>query len=346
MLRKTTLVIISLILVLAFSACSYFLPTEKKIIAPELRESEEVVLPLVQIRRGDLISFYDVDATFVPEPTKLLTAELKISGTVRKIYFSIGEDVREGDLVLELDTSKIDDQIKVQEISLEKARLSYEQNLAAYERGTVDRYTLEFSRIALEAAGNHMSDLMENLEKHYVYAPGDGKIVDMKFTEGSNAFGDAFTVGKLEDGIVEILISSSAEPNPAELTMIGLDPGDEVLVLYDGMEYPSKVLRDTSLYYTEVFYDTEYTHINFVTDEVPGGIAFNKKVTVRNIIEQVEDAVVIPVSAVYGVADSPYTYVVEGNEIVKRFIEIGMTDEYFYEVTKGLEEGDSILKIN
>jgi len=35
-----------------------------------------------------------------------------------------------------------------------------------------------------------------------------------------------------------------------------------------------------------------------------------------------------------------------GNEIEKRFIEIGMTDEYFYEVTEGLSEGDSILKIN
>lgn len=346
MLRKTILFIISLILVFAFSACSYFLPTEKKIIAPELRQSEEVVLPLVQIRRGDLIAFYDVDATFVPEPSKLLTAELEISGTVKEIYFSKGEDVKAGDLVLELDTSKIKDQIRVQEISLEKARLSYEQNLAEYERGYADRYTLEFSKLALEAANNHMADLQETLAKHYVYSPGDGKIVDMFFSAGVNAFGDVFTVAKLEEGIAEILIQSSAEPNEAELSMIALDPGAEVTVLYDGNEYASKLLRDTSLYYTEIFYDTEYTHINFVIDELPDGIAFNKKVTIRNVIEQADDVVVIPVSAVYGLAASPYTYVVEGNEIVKRFIEIGMTDEYFYEVTEGLEEGDSILKIN
>jgi|GEM_PF-5484228 len=348
MFKKTTLAFISMVLAIAFSACSYFLPTEKKIVEPELIESGEIILPLVTIRRGDLIAFYDVGASFVPEPTKLRTAEAEISGTVDEIYFNIGEEVKEGDLVVKLDTEKIEDQIMVQDINLQKATLSYEQNLALYEKGQVDWYTLEFSRISLEASQNHMSDLLENLEKHYIYSPGEGRIVDLFVAEGSNAFGDAFTVARTEEGIIEMLIAGGgqAEPSEAELSMLSLDPGDEATVLYEGEEYPVTVLRDTTLYYTEIEYDPANSHINFTLTDIPDGIAFNKKVVVRNVLEQAEDVVVIPVSAVYGITEQPYTYVVMGNEIEKRFIEIGMTDEYFYEVTEGLSEGDSILKIN
>lgn len=347
MFRKTLLVIISILILTAFSACSYFLPSEKEVIPPELIKSEDIVLPLVEIRRGDLIAFHDISAAFVPEPIKIATAELEVSGLVSEIYYNVGEMVTEGDLVIELDTDKIDEQIMVQDISLEKARLSYERNLALYEKGEVDRYTLEFSGIALEAAQNHMDDLVESRRKHYVYAPSDGTIVNMLTAEGSNAFGDVFTLAVVEEGLFEILIDSNLDGmSPAQESIIALDIGDEVQVIYEGEIYEGKVFRDTSMYYTEVEYDAAYTHTQILTDTLPDSIAFNRKVTVRNVTEQAEDVVVIPVSAVYGITGEPYTYVVDGTEITKVYIELGMTDYYFYEVVSGLSEGDSILKIN
>ena len=345
--KRILIIITALVILTAFSACSYFLPGEKKTIEPELIESKEVVMPSMIVKRGDLIMFHDMEAIFVPEPTAVDVAEVTINGKVHEIYYYLGEAVKEGDLVLELDTEVIRDKILVQEINVEKTRLNHEQNLALFELGKVDRYTVELSGLTLEAAENYLSDLYENLEKHYVYAPADGVIVSMKFGIGDNAFGDAFEVSKLEKGIIEVLIRSNIDTmTPAQEAIFDIDVGDPAIMIYEGVEYALEMKRDSSTYFTEIGYDPEYSHHQFTVLELPEDLGFNKRITLRNITGEAIDTVVIPMSAVYSPTADPYTYVINGREFVKRYIEIGMDDGYFYEVVSGLEEGEEILKIN
>jgi multidrug efflux pump subunit AcrA (membrane-fusion protein) len=345
--KRIILIITALVILTAFSACSYFLPGEKKVAAPDLIESKEVVMPSMVVRRGNLIMFHDMEAVFVPEPTAVDIAEITINGRVHEIYYFLGEEVKEGALVLELDTEAIRDKILVQEINVEKTRLNHEQNLTLYELGKVDRYTIELSGLTLEAAENYLSDLYEDLEKHYIYAPSDGVIVSMKFAVGNNAFGDAFEVSKLEDGIVEVLIRSNIDQmTPAQEAIFDIEIGEPAIMIYEGVEYALEMKRDSSTYFTEVGYDAEYSHHQFTVLEMPEGLGFNKRLTLRNVTGEALDTVVIPMSAVYSAASDPYTYVINGREFVKRYIEIGMDDGYFYEVVAGLQEGEEILKIN
>lgn len=346
MLKKIILIITATVVLTMFSACAYFLPTEVKNIAPDLIDSENVIMPSVEIRKGDLFLMYDLAATYVPEPTALFKGKVEVSGRVSNIYFSIGEEVNAGDLVLELNTDVIIDKILVQEINVKKNRLSYEQNQVLYETGKIDRYTLELSALTLESAENYLSDLKIELELHYVYAPAEGVIVYQNFDVGDNAFGEAFGVSKIEDGIFEVLIPSTSEFNDAQLAMLDLEIGDITMVIYDGVEYDVELIRDYSSYHIEFGYDPSNNHFHFKSSQIPTDIGFNKTATVRNITEQALDTVVIPINAVYSAESNPYTYVIIGDEIVRRAIEIGMNDGVFYEVVSGLEEGELIRKVN
>lgn len=348
MFKRTTLIITSLILLVVLSSCSYFLPTEKKVVAPELRKSEVVVMPSSKIRKGDLLMFYDLESTFIPDPSLLYEGVLKISGKVKGIYFSLGQEVKKGDLVLELDTEAITDKILVQEINVEKNRLSHEYNQVLYENGKTDKYTVQLSALTLQASQNYLADLKEELSQHYLYASADGVISSMNFDVGDNASGKAFEISKIEDGVFEVKIRANTQAGftPPEMAIISLDIGTELMVLYEGHEYDVKILRDYSTYFIEFGYDAEYDHIHLKSSEIPPGIAFNRTATVRNITEQAYGAVVIPINAVYSADNNPYAYVIVGDDIEKRPLELGMNDGVFYEVISGLSEGESILKTN
>ncbi len=347
MIRKLLLIAAAAAIAISSTACSYFLPTEREVKAPPLIKSEKIIMPTTKIRKGDLVVFHDLESTFVPEPTNIAVGELERSGNVERIYFDKGQKVDKGDLVLELDTDAVNERLMQQQIALEKARLTYEENLILYETGKIDRYTLEFSRLSLESAQNYMHDLEKEYEQHFVYSPADGVIVEMNFTEGARAWGPVFSIADPGIGVFEVTMEVNANNRtPAEMALMGLDIGDPVTIIYQGEKYEGEIFRDIGAYYMEIGYDSVDNHTHATTKQIPEGITFGKKATLRIIVEESLNAVVIPMGAVYSPEDAPYTYVVKGELIEKTYIELGMDDGAFYEVVSGLEEGDMILKVN
>ncbi|WP_213995830.1 efflux RND transporter periplasmic adaptor subunit [Tepidanaerobacter syntrophicus] len=92
------------------------------------------------------------------EPMEQETINLKVDGTVKKVYFNEGDMVKEGDLLYELSNEDL-------AISLQKAELSLKQQ-------QID-----------------LQDALKQKEKAVIYAPADGvvKSVDIKVGDSVNA---------------------------------------------------------------------------------------------------------------------------------------------------------------
>ncbi|GAQ24607.1 efflux RND transporter periplasmic adaptor subunit [Tepidanaerobacter syntrophicus] len=92
------------------------------------------------------------------EPMEQETINLKVDGTVKKVYFNEGDVVKEGDLLYELSNEDL-------AISLQKAELSLKQQ-------QID-----------------LQDALKQKEKAVIYAPADGvvKSVDIKVGDSVNA---------------------------------------------------------------------------------------------------------------------------------------------------------------
>lgn len=81
--------------------------------------------------------------------------------------------------------------------------------------------------------------------------------------------------------------------------------------------------------------------------EVPEGITVfpGLSVTVQVVTATVEDAIVVPLTAVRGTYESGSVWVVgEGGEPVETPVALGLTDGKVVQVTEGLSEGDTVLE--
>ncbi|MCK5811443.1 MAG: efflux RND transporter periplasmic adaptor subunit [Clostridiales bacterium] len=344
------LTVLLIVMSLLFTGCMYFMPVENTIYEPELLPSEKLILPTINVIKGDLLIVYDKEAIIVADIENIDIVSCTILGTINELYVKVGEVVKKNQLVGILDMKVINEQVFKQEITVEKSKMNYDKQLGLYNIGKVDFYTLEFARLSLEAYENYLSDLYEKQVDHYLYATSSGTITEIFRFEGDSAKGDVLGICPLSNFLVQYEIPATDNLAPTDALLMSLDSGKlnndgKIKILYDGNKYNGYVFRTSSQYSLayDYFGDVVYGQIAFIG--LPEKLILGKTTTIRYIEEEAYDVMVIPISTVYPNDDGTfYTYVVADNEIKFRTIEVGITDGIFYEVKSGLMEGDKVLK--
>ncbi|MBN2852642.1 MAG: efflux RND transporter periplasmic adaptor subunit [Clostridia bacterium] len=355
MKKKTRhyLSIAALLLVLPtiLSGCMYFMPGEQSIYAPPLEKSEKLILPTVAVMIGDLRIQYDKEAgEIVPDIEKTQTVECEILGVIDEVFVKAGDLVTKGQLVAVLDMENINNSIFKQEIAVEKATMSYDRQLALYKAGKSDYYSLEFSRLSLEALTNYLNDLYITQKKHYLYASTDGIVVEVKKFSEDSAKGEILSICPKENFLVEVMIPSSDYPPVIDTKLLNIKSGKEnnvgkIRIIYDGEQSEGYVFRSRGEYSLAYDFFGEDSYVQFAFYDLPDNAILGKNATVRYVESEAYDVMVIPVSTVYTNSDGTfYTMVVVGDEIEVRPITLGISDGVFYEVTSGLVEGERVLK--
>ncbi len=162
----------------------------------------------------------------------------KVAGTVRKVSVKVGDRVRSGDLIAELDATDFDLQVQEAEASLQNARAqsrnaasNYERIRALYENKNASRNDLDAARAGDESAKANVLSLEKRLEmakqqKRYtrLTAPLDGAIarVDIELNENvkSGKIIALLTSGsdlEVKIAIPEILISQIREGSAVDV---------------------------------------------------------------------------------------------------------------------------------
>ena len=127
---------------------------------------------------------------------------------MRGIYVRYGDEVTPGQLVAELDTDRLQLDLRRQEIMLRKAELAAEH---AQARGA-DRFTTENAELDVELERLRLQQLQEELAKSQLRAPVAGEVVYIApLSEGESV--EAFrTVVQIADPS-EILLSYKTVPS-------------------------------------------------------------------------------------------------------------------------------------
>ncbi len=107
------------------SGCTFLFPQEEELLAPPLVEPAEVVYRTMEAKAGDIEQKLDVYANFSPSKTASVAFEGQ-GGRIADIRVKLGQQVKEGDLLIELNSESLKRQIRQQGIEVEKARLSLE----------------------------------------------------------------------------------------------------------------------------------------------------------------------------------------------------------------------------
>ena len=321
-----------------------------------------------------------VNATGEVKAVDLVTVGAQVSGKIEKLYVSIGQTVKMGDMISEIDSttqqndvdiakakmSSYQAQLKAAKTSLKIAKKQYQrmqslkkQNAASTEdlENAEDGYESSMSKVAeieasLKETEISLSTAEINLGYTKITAPLDGTIVSVPVKVGQtiNAAMDTPTIVQIADlNQMEIYIEIS------EGDIGNIKPGVKVTysVLADMNKVYETTLKSidpaltllTDDQYTEVVDSSEaiYFYGRLVVPNADGKLRIG--MTTQNVIyvESAEDVLTVPAMALKGDVDGKYVEVRTAEGVERRPVITGVSDDLNVEIKKGVSEGEEVV---
>ncbi|NIR44910.1 MAG: efflux RND transporter periplasmic adaptor subunit [Gemmatimonadetes bacterium] len=280
----------------------------------------------------------------------------RVSGVLERLYVTVGDRVREGQLLAQLDSSELATRVRQAEAALENARAEHAYATQEYTRAVelarreliseTDMAAIERGRdVTAAQVGRAEADLeAARIQLGYtrIYAPIGGVVAEV-----------ATQVG-------ETVAASFA--SPTFVTIIDLDRL-EVWAYVDETDIGRVEVGQRVLFTVDTYADTEFEGevtairpqaeiqdalVNYVTViEIIDGhgkiLRPEMTATVNILLESRENVIAIPNRAVRRDRDGTYVFVAEASARVRKDIRVGYRGREYTEVVQGLAEGDRVI---
>lgn len=344
-----------------------------------LRTKESVSYITEDVSRRNLEKV--VNATGEVRAIELVTVGAQVSGKIEKIYVSVGQNVKEGDMIAQIESTTQQNDVdmykarlnsyqaqleaaqttlKVMEKQFTRTQKLYAQKAASTEdlENAEDSYQSSKSKVAeLEASLKETEISLSTAEKNLGYtkitAPLDGTVVSVPVKPGQtiNANMNTPTIVQIADlSQMEILIEIS------EGDIGYVKPGNKVT--YSTLTELDKIYETTlnsidpgltlltNGEYTEVVASGEaiYYYGRLVVPNEDNQLRIG--MTVQNVIyvDEAEDVLSVPATAVKGHGEDKYVEILTPDNMVeRRAVVTGVSDGLNVEIEKGVAEGDKVI---
>lgn len=249
---------------------------------------------------------------------------------IKSINVEVGDRVRKGQVLVELDKANID-QLR---INLEQIEREYNRAVQLLQIGAGTQQAVDQLKAQLDAAKSQYDNLLENT---VLRSPITGVVTARNYDPGDMTGSlPVLTVGQLAP-VVKVMI------NVSENDLATLRQGQPVDVTFDaypGETFSGKVQRiyptvDTA---TRTF-EVEVRIANATEKLKPGMFA---RVSIDLGTQQ---NVVVPDRAVVKQTGSgnKYVYVLKGNTVSYNRVDLGQRLDNAYELLSGIEDGDTVV---
>ena len=299
-----------------------------------------------QVRAGSV----SAEWSFLGDVRALKRAQLAAgaSGEVREVRVRVGDRVRAGELLVEIDPSLASARVRAAEASktagaaeLERAQRDAERlrgagpdiaALAEIEQATSEQKRAAAERKRLRAAE---AEARAQLGRHRVRAPFDGVVVNRLVDPGDWVDPGVEVIELVDDTGVEVLVSAPPELSPY------LEPGDKALLRYGSASMAATIVGVARALDEE----SRTIRLRLVPDETAAWLLPGSAIDVLLSVERSEpDALVVSRDAlVYGIAD---IHVVKVNEQLAELIPIDIVARGRDEVLvrgETLQAGDTVV---
>lgn len=240
-MRKTIITISSLVIIGALSTGAYLL------FSPQ-NETIAEYSPITKVKLGNIESVVTAQGTL--EPKDYVDVGAQVSGEVIKLAVEIGDNVKMGELIAEIDPDVYEAQVKASEAALKmlaaqkaeqealikQAQWKYERNKKLYEDKAVSKETFEDAEINLDVAKANLLALEAQIEQSQssldedktnlnytkIYAPMNGDVVDQAVEEGETINANQTTPTIVQVANLDVM---TAKAEVAEADVMKLSEG-------------------------------------------------------------------------------------------------------------------------
>lgn len=359
---KIIFIVILMTLLVSITGCSYFYPVNEYVYVPELIDKTELQRNYVTIKSGDIVNgeTLGVDGfgscIFINDPSKTTIVNAGLGYLyVDEIYVAMGQYVNEGDKLIKY-TYEIDEDLEFDlSIAVRRSELKYEDALQKYSRGEISASTLNSYKVVYANAKDKLDALYAVEETYTLYAPCPGVIAKINgyISDPLETSDVSFYICSIEDGI--LLVSAPVTDVRAADAIYALKEGREVkmsnaentieYIMYVEMTN-SNIIKLYSDYINELGGNSKvYMILEFKDGYVPEEVVFNENFIAVLIESASYEAILVPKSVVeFDTEGNAYVYVIgEQNTTEIRYIELGIDNGIYYEVTSGLNANDKVL---
>jgi len=304
-------------------------------------------------------------------PADQVSVRPEINGKIAELPVDIGDPVKRGQLLCRLDDTDLQSeketqlsQIEGAKLQIQAASLQVEKTQREFNRNKdllearlvaqelfdnartdhdVAKNSLALAKNALERAERALKQVMDRLAKTRIEAPFDCTVLTRPVSLGQTVSGSAgfnsgteiMSIANLNDMII------TAHINQADVTRMKNGQAVEVQVeSVPGLRMMGAVERIAPQ--------------AIIKNGIKG---FSARIAIQNLdprirpgmtsilsipVASVENALSIPLSAVFMEQGERFVYVKDGGKFERRTVQIGISDYSFAEVQRGLENGDLV----
>ena len=186
---------------------------------------------------------------------------------------------------------------------------------------------------------DELAELKRLEEEPKILAEGAGIVTDMMLTDGGQI---------AEDAPMYTIISTdkfNLKTEIDELSIAGVAAGQDAKIVFDAFEDES--YEGTVKKISSVGNNTNGVTTYTVTIELAGSetLKTNMSATATIVTDKSTDTLVIPVDAVQTENTEKYVTVVNGDELEKRTVTLGLVNAANAEVVEGLSEGETVVVV-
>lgn len=286
------------------------------------------------VTRGDIEN--SVLATGVLEATKMVSVGAQVSGQVKKMYVQLGDQVKQGDLIAQIDSVRQENELKTAEASIKnqlaqltvrqanlaKVEAEYRRQQAMFAQDATSRAELESALASYKTAQAEIIAINSQIEQSRltlattkedlgytrIIAPMDGTIVAIVTEEGRtvNANQSAPTIVKLatldtmtvKAEISEADVMRVEKGQNVYFTTLGNSEKKHYATLRQVEPAPKSINTETSNNSSSTSSTAVYYNALFDVPNEDGKLRIDMTAQVYIILDEAKNALTIPSSAV------------------------------------------------
>jgi HlyD family secretion protein len=346
-------VFVALIIIAALGGGGYLFWKQYQQKKQDTAVAGEIATSVVEAR--DIL--FTVSAAGDIGPADQVSVRPEIGGKISQLPVDIGDQVKKDELLCLLDDKELSAErdsrmaeIDGAKLNLEKAQRTFQRNqrlhgdkLISQEAFDDSRTEFQLATNSLERAQKTLRTVEEKLSKAKIQAPFDCTVLTrpvslgqtVSGTSGYNSGTEVMTIANLKDMIV------NAHINQADVTR--LKHGQEVTIQVEsvpGLKMVGVIERiaPQAVIKNGIKGFGARVQIKEIDTRIRPGMT-----AILNIpVAQVENALSVPLSAVFTEKGDRYVYVRKDELYERRPVTVGISDLSYAEIQKGLSEGEMV----
>lgn len=348
-----TLSLVSLCIVLISAAGCGLLPNEEE------EEDLPVITPPTISKKPEHVVRKETIELDVKGTGKILSqreeplyfSDDKGATHIKNVRVKAGDKVAAGDILIELDVEDLQKQLRKKRLDFRKQEIAMKEALRTKDEK--EEYEFEESAIVFEEARQELVDLEQQIADGTLRAPFAGTIVSLKAEKGATI--KAYeSLGVISDTSA-LVVGATFSKEDLEKLAVGMKATVDINTFgqFNGKVKVMPSAPDSGSSNnnnnggqngTPPEKDSIDKYLIVELDKWPEDLGRGNMLTVRIVTQRIEDAVLIPKSALREVGSRTYVQVVEPDGSKREAdVEVGVQTPTDVQILKGLEPGQKVV---